>query len=182
LVFVSGATDGASFRGQPYTGQNGNGWLSCYSLPNFDHQWTRSHFSSYTYGGPLVADGLGGVYQWSFYLYDGYCGRYDLNCIASNDNSYNWWVNYLRKYDINGNLIANIITTGLPQTVTLDSNGTLVSVGQFYGGTIRGITNLGQGDIFIKKQTIVYNCSCTDLTNLISDVEQLLNIAPDFTS
>jgi hypothetical protein len=177
-VFVSGSSD-TSIRGQPYTGSGSNAWLSCFSLPNFDHQWTREFGPNYQVGWLTVADSLGSIYQltldessWNFEFPSNF---YTMAATYS--------PSFLRRWDSNGNLLANQFVGGVAQSILLDVNGTLTLAGNFQQGS-NAIVGLSaqSNDGFLRKYQIDYNCSCSDLNSLIADVQQLLNIAPTFTS
>jgi len=188
LVYVSGSTT-SSMNGQPFIPSSSypaNTFLLVYSLPSFSLLWTRQYGAS-SAGQQIIADGLGGIYQFQTtaiycpYYCNGVCmpfygDRDNINAVTclAQPNSI-----ILNKFDINGNVIWSKSLPGVPERITLDSNGVVMMSGIFQTN-FESTPSYGSYDGFIRKSTLNYNCSCTDLGSLVTDLQQLLNIAPNF--
>jgi len=142
-------------------------------------------YPNYNYQGitHVVTDNIGGVYwlDGDISYYQCY-GSYS-SAIIYLDSDYQCGSNpyiTMLKTDVNGAVqYAGAYSTGIAQSFTIDNSGLLTVAGDITSSySLHGTTAPAGGwNGFVDQQSINYNCSCSNLASLVTQMSQLLNIS-----
>ena len=181
-VYASGFTEG-NLRGVTYSGTGTLPLLQKLDV-NGNVLWTVIYPNA-NYGGAtrVVTDNIGGVY-WlvadvSYYQCYGSYSNPILYLDSDYGNCGNPYLN-IYKTDVNGAVqYTGGFSTGIAQSFTIDNTGLLTVAGDIYQSyALHGLTATTAGlNGFIDQQSINYNCSCSNLASLVTQMSQLLNIS-----
>ena len=180
-VYAGGFTEG-SLYGATYTGSGTLPLMQKLDV-NGNLLWTVI-YPSQNYQGitHVVTDNIGGVYWLGADTSSSQCyGSYS-SAVLYLDSDYTCGNPFLNIYksDVNGAVqFVQGFSTGIAQSFTIDNSGLLTIAGdisqsfQLHGSTPPN----GGWSGFVDQQSINYNCSCSNLASLVTQMSQLLNIS-----